>query len=246
MAQSDRDKSPLFAPPNEAPVPPVVHQLWLQGESRLLPVLGALVDGARYRAVEAGWRHCLWREFAPGVLALEGQHADPCYAQPASPFTLGLPAEIRPLALACCHPSQRSNVYRYALLACLGGLWLDTDVEVWRLPRPSVLRGAWISAVDDPPEAGRVNPAVLAAPPAHPYLCRLLDGLVSLDLAHHMTAGARLCRACFGPDVRAWPRSAWQGRRSDKQSYGCHHGWGQGTGSFRRYLNPVDPASGTA
>ena len=197
-------------------IPRIVHQIWLQGDE-LPPVLGALVDGVRYRCWRDGWEHRLWTHRTADAL-LDGTRWGELKAR-------------------CCHLSQRSNVLRYYVLCVMGGLYLDTDVELFGLPGD--LRGAWIAGTDDGRPA--VNPAVMASEPNHPYLQRLVEALPGIDLGVQGSAGPALAAACLGADSpggvpEVWPRAVWHGRRNQRESLGHHYNWGLNLRSFKRDL----------
>lgn len=190
-----------------AAVPRILHQIWVQGLPAGEP--GALIRGAQLVVTESGgWHHCLW------------SHAR---------MLADLPA-YRDLHHHCRTFAHYANLGRFAALAEFGGLYLDADVDLRRLPDD--LRGAWIWTCD---EGGRmVNPAALAAPPRHPYLLRLLEGCATrpvwrTDFAKNAVA---LCGACIGPDVQRWPREAWLGGAG---SFGEHRGRCDAWGSWQLY-----------
>lgn len=193
-------------------IPQVVHQVWLGG-GPLPPILGAFVDGVRWRTWEALWRYRLWsesdlcRKFGDRWFVLDGR---------------------------CCHLSQRSNVARYLILEAYGGLYLDTDVELFALPEG--LAGAWIAGTSSRPGCYGVNPCVLAACPGHAYVERMLMGIErgEVDLGQHMSAGPTLAADKIGPDVNVWPADVWHGRRGQSDALGHHYGWGPKLKSFLR------------
>jgi hypothetical protein len=188
-----------------AAVPRVVHQIWLQGLPGGEPA--ELIARAAAAAGAARWEHRLW------------SHAS----------MLELPV-YRRLQGGCRTYAHFSNVGRFALLHEYGGLYLDADVELWRLP--DALVGAWAWTCD---AGGRLtNPCCLAAPPRHPYLDRCLavsalPGVWRLDYAKN---GVALAGRCLGPDVRLWPRGAWSGAPG---AFGVHGSRCARWGSARLY-----------
>lgn len=196
-------------------VPRTVHQVWLGGEP-FPPILGAFVDAAALRAHGSPerWDHRVWTE------AILQRH-----------FPLSWPE----LAARCCHLSQASNVARYLILQSEGGLYLDTDVEVFCMPGD--LSGAWIAGTSPEHDLRQVNPCCLAAPPGHPYILRMLDAILcgEVDLSSHMAAGPIIAAGKIGPDVNIWPAHVWHGKRGDSRALGHHYGWGPRLKSFVRF-----------
>jgi hypothetical protein len=198
----------------------VVHQVWLGGEPFPL-ILGALRDGVELQAREAGYSYVLWSD---GDL-------DRTFS------------DWRALARRCCHLSQQSNVARYLILEKLGGFYLDTDVELFRLP--GELHGSWIAGTSEPISPRAVNPCCLACEPHADYPARMLAEIRSsrVDLGKHMAAGPFLAVASMGVDVNIWPRDIWHGKRGNPRAMGHHFGWGHRFASFlrRRQLPPASP-----
>lgn len=204
-------------------IPRVVHQVWLGGQP-LPPILGAFVDAVAYRVMDSrqsspdgatGWGRCQWSEEV---------------------LVLAFGARVRNLFARCCHVSQASDVARYLILEKLGGLYLDTDVELFELPD---LDGspAWIAGTTATPgQHGGVNGCVLASEPGGAFVSRMLAKIESgqVDLGRHMAAGPFLCGEMLGQDVKIWPKVAWHGRRGEPGAYGHHYGWGPRLKSFLR------------
>lgn len=137
------------------PVPKVVHQVWLDGKPP--PDALALMRHARDVAMAAGWAH----RFHDRDLLCRGIDG------------------YREWETTCKTVQHQANVARWLVLRQCGGLYLDADVELFRLPRD--LRGGWISSTHyGPPRPGgfmrlAVNCCILAAPPGHRHFSRCLD-----------------------------------------------------------------------
>jgi hypothetical protein len=194
--------------------PLVVHQIWLQG-GPLPAVLGALVDGVQFRCrVSSRWEYRLWDEASIRYLSAEARD---------------LWHRLAPL---CCHASQRSNLLRYLVLYEFGGLYLDTDVELFYLPEAG-FDGSWVTGVQDG-DSTCVNTCAISCVPRSCLVWRVLDRLPHVNLGEHMSAGAALLRACLDADVGVWPVACWHGRRGQPDAFGHHYGWGHLTRSFAR------------
>lgn len=88
---------------SRAPIPPVVHHIWLGGP---IPArLRRLVKS--WQALHPNWSHLLWED--DDVAALE------LFNQPAFD--------------SATNQGQRSDILRYELLAALGGAYVDVDVQ---------------------------------------------------------------------------------------------------------------------
>lgn len=192
-------------------IPPVLHQIWLQGGDPPPPLRLLLwMEEAIFAAAGAGWRYRIWSARDVALLSQAGQ---------------ALWARYAPL---CAHlPAQQSDLLRTLILYEHGGLYLDADVEVFRLPVPT--SGAWIAGVDGP---GQVTPSTVAADPGHPYLVRIIDQFESIDWTRHGSC-PNLYRVSLGDDVNVWPRKCWRGDASDPAVYGHHHCMGASLGTFR-------------
>lgn len=74
---------------------------------------------------------------------------------------------------------MRADVFRYLLLARLGGLYLDTDYEMLR-PFDLTDHGLVLPWEMDPrtgSDRGRIANAVMASAPGHPFWSMVIDGL---------------------------------------------------------------------
>lgn len=173
-----------------------------------------------FEAMGAGWNFRLWNE---EVLERE------------------FGGEWPQLSSQCCHLSQQSNVARYLILREHGGLYLDTDVELFCLPGQGGFddpeqRGSWIAGTSAAPDPLQVNPAVLASEPGGAYVTRMVEAIEhgEVDLSRHMAAGPCLAIDKIGPEVHIWPGHVWHGRRGQAGALGHHYGWGPKLKSFLR------------
>lgn len=208
----------------EAEVPKVIHQIWLRGEP---PDEGrAWMAGVRHIAQRAGWGYELWS-----------------WARLAAEL-----AEFREREAHCPLVQHQSDVARWLILRDHGGLYLDADLELFRLP--GRLCGAWIQGVGLRAwDVAQVNCAIQAGPPGHRYFHDLLalavDPVVRIGPAVPMAdrpiaplgtrawlalgGGNELCQQALGPDVHVWPpeRWNWEGRyKGYGVHYGCFRRWG--------------------
>jgi mannosyltransferase OCH1-like enzyme len=96
-------------------IPKVIHYIWL-GQKPMHPLMIEWREG--WRRLHPSWAIQMWTEgksideLVSGHLILRSQYAEKLQR--------------------CCHLSQRSNIWRYELLAQLGGLYLDADFEPLR------------------------------------------------------------------------------------------------------------------
>jgi mannosyltransferase OCH1-like enzyme len=128
------------------PVPPLLHQIWLQGAPVGEPAV--LMAEARRVAVESGWQYFRW------------SHEE-----------LMMFDDYARLVHLCRLVFDRADLGRIVLLHRYGGLYLDADIELRKLPAD--LRGAWLSSVDG--EGARVDNFAMAQPAGHPFGERMLE-----------------------------------------------------------------------
>jgi mannosyltransferase OCH1-like enzyme len=198
------------------PVPRMVHQIWLQG-GPLPPPLDTYQAGVRDICTRASWAYRLWWETDVASLSESARATWLCFRS------------------LCRTPAQSSDVLRYLILHEYGGLYLDTDAELFRLPEG--LSGAWVvgTAPEHVPlscQRACVNDCCMAAPPGHPFLARLLAGLGSARYDRINGLGPQHCGAHAGSDVSIWPAPMWQG---GAKSYGYHHSLGNRDLTYRPY-----------
>lgn len=153
-----------------------------------------LTKQAERAALAAGWVYKLWSD--------------------ADLLTLPEYAALRSLGRTFVH---LANIGRYAILNREGGLYVDADTAVARMPDDAgpngPLVGAWVVE-------GADLDAVMAAPPGHAYFRRLLDAAASPASYEHDRMG--LCAAMLGSDVHRWPARYWVG--GWRWRYGNHLG----------------------
>jgi mannosyltransferase OCH1-like enzyme len=178
----------------------VVHQIWLQGGEPPEPLLSC-VQSVRKTCEQFGWDYVLWN--AVSISQLTGHEGQ----------------LFREFSPKCAEISAQSNVGRFVVLASRGGLYLDTDVQLWGLP--SVLEGAWIP---ETPAIHRFGSFALMCPPHHSWIERVLGRLPDLDLGKSYTAGEQFVAKSFGPDVNCWPFWFWRSKYQKRGAIG-EHGW---------------------
>ncbi len=180
--------------PSLRDVPAVVHQIWLQGLDSMRPEAMALSMQCLRVARASGWLYRLWSD-------------RDLFELPEYAAARALPKRFTHLA----------NLGRAAVLWHLGGLYVDVDTEVFRLPVS--LRGAWLAGA---------NNCAMAAPALHPYVWRLLQTLSRPEPYATAASHADLFHSLIRGDVQVWPREAWFG--DGVRSFGCHLGrsfaWG--------------------
>lgn len=151
-------KADQLPPPARPPIPRRFHQIWLGNAP--IPA-DHLSWAAALREMHPGWDYWLWRDSdLAGVLAER--------------------PELRELYYAWDNPGYRSDILRLLILHQHGGVYLDTDVEVFN-PLPDILLslGAFIGATFSPQPFGEVliENAVIASAPRHPWLSLCLARL---------------------------------------------------------------------
>ena len=140
-------------------IPRVFHRIWLGGQS--MPDL-FVQWGQSWLDLNPDWTMVTWTE-------------------------RNLPPSAHPDAVArACHLSQRSNVYRYEVLARQGGVYLDCDFQALR-PLDNLLDGASAFAAFKVP--GRPSAAILGCEPGHPFALELVRRIPERDPAISMTMG---------------------------------------------------------
>ena len=189
-------------------IPKIVHQLWLQ-RGELPSPLNAYTGGVRETCRSKGWDYRLWDAYQVAQL----------------PGTSG--EMFRLLSPKCDTISQQSNLARYLILLEIGGLYLDTDVEVYDLPES--IEGAWVARN---PFGRLAGSYFLACPPRHSWIERVVSMLETLDLGVRGSAGSSLVAASLGNDVSLWPFNLWGVAGRAPAIYGVHHWLGVGMGHF--------------
>lgn len=162
---ADADDRATLVAAASAAVPRVLHQIWVGGPP---PVACAAWAGYARRH---GWTYQLWDEPA---LAAKGFTDNPLWRSMVAAGDL--PGAV--------------DVARYALLFEAGGLYLDCDWYPARadLPPEAVLPPLGLSVLAEPAPrlvAGQsllLSNALIAAPPRHPALARLLAVLPEVAL----------------------------------------------------------------
>lgn len=193
---------PDFAQPHDdpptsnvigAPVPRVVHQIWLQGPDRMRPEAEALAVQCMRVAKAAGWEYRMWADADLLAFPEYAEHRD----------------RVRRFA-------HLSDLGRYAILWHLGGLYLDVDIEMQTMPPPLV--GAWIqqgnnAAMAAPPGHPYIARLIASIPQAD-----IWDGASSPYNPH---SPVNMCMLLKQGQVTEWPPEAWQGYHRRK-TYGNH------------------------
>jgi hypothetical protein len=164
---------------DERAVPKVLHQIWLQGADAMCPEAARWTMQARRVCQTFGWTYRLWSD-------MDLWEAFSAYR------------EHRGLANTFAH---MSDLGRYCILYAEGGLYVDVDTEMVRLP-PEGLQGAWI--MDG-------NNAAMAAPPKHGYIGRVLARAVKPEAYDGVAPQVNLCMAELGKDVQIWEPRRWHG-----------------------------------
>ncbi|MBV9852076.1 MAG: hypothetical protein JO250_20615 [Armatimonadetes bacterium] len=210
-------------------IPKIIHHIWVGPAP--LPAPARHYIGT-WRHHHPGWRMRLWTDDNPP------------------------PLRNRALYDGFTNPGARSDILRYELLARFGGVYADTDVECLR-PLDPLARTATAFLGDIAPQHTETGPqrleiAVLAAAPGHPFFAQVLAHLepwaqafrpftsalstgpqfLERQLAlwgHRPAAGTpgsgvtRLPPACFYPF--GWQERPAPGARFP-DSYALHHWWG--------------------
>jgi Glycosyltransferase sugar-binding region containing DXD motif len=186
-------------------IPRILHRVWLG--SRQLPE-EQQAFGASWAAHHPSWEHRLWGDDDLAWLGID-----------SAAF------ERAPDA------STRSDIVRHHVLARLGGVYADTDVECLR-PLDSLLRG--VSAFGSFGLPGIVETSVLGCVPGHPAFCRAAElSLVVAGTPSPQTGPPFLTHVLWAyPDVTVFPREhfspyLWdEPQRRDEQfpdAYAVHH-----------------------
>jgi hypothetical protein len=180
------------------PVPRVVHQMWLLGEPP--PDARQMISRVRAIAAGQGWGYEWWT-----------------FDRLAATFP-----DFREREKVAPTVQYQADIGRWLVLLHHGGLYLDCDVDLWRLPEG--LQGAWIQGIGDEKLANQ-NGAVIACPPGHRFMRDVLT--LAADPEFHWP---KLCGGCvlqaraLGDDVRRWPETVWNGEGRFRGGLGWHRG----------------------
>lgn len=189
--------------------PTDVHQIWLQGGAPPSP-LKEYTNQVRELCQQNGYIYRLWDFSDLEDLTEESQKL----------FLF--------LSPRCSDISQQSNVLRYLILQNCGGLYLDVDVRILRLP--GSLEGAWVPTARN---MHRIGSFALACPPGHPWIVRLVQMCSQSPLHVSHSAGSKLVADSLSPDVNRWPLEAWRDTKRQQAEYGCHRYAGTKMGHFK-------------
>jgi len=179
-------------------IPKVIHQIWLVNK----PVHPLMVKWHEdWKRLNPNWEVRLWCEdynfgcanlssWSP-VFGWQYVHLDP---------------EHYDLLNRAVHLSQRSNIWRYNLIAEYGGIYLDTDVEPlrplddslfgdapafvctrWKTPESKTPESQ--TPESKTPESKTFECAAFGARPSHPLALALAQGLVIRDPGVSMSMG---------------------------------------------------------
>lgn len=145
-------------------IPRVFHRIWLGGQ----PMPDLFVQwGQSWLDLNPDWTMTTWTE-------------------------KNLPPSAHPDAVSrACHLSQRSNVYRYEVLARQGGVYLDCDLQALR-PLGSLLDGS--GAVVAAKSRARVGCGFLACEAGHPLALDLVRRTPERDPTQSMSLGSAYLR----------------------------------------------------
>ena len=196
------------------PVPRIVHQIWLQGEGAMPGEAYAASRTTCHVAKDAGWAYRLWSE--SDLMGFLSWYPSLRHLAPSAAF--------------------RADLGRYSILWDVGGLYLDMDIDLFRLPED--LKGAWTV------QGGN---HVMAAPPGHPRVRKMLEvfgevmtGIPATDPRPSWNA---LYQRYFCADEGwdgIWPQHLWhdllygRGQRPSpaRECFGHHHSRSKQWGSF--------------
>lgn len=162
-------------------IPRVFHYVWL-GQKPMHPLMDAWRK--RWAELHPGWEVMVWRDDPrrPGLLTC-GREAH---------RTEVLPCRCPEYLANCPTYAKRSDVWRYHLLAVIGGVYLDTDMEPVRSIEDLVqgdeafagrvlTRSGW----DVQGQGGAVVPevgcSIMGSAPGHAWALDLLDGVPHQD-----------------------------------------------------------------
>src|SRR6266540_1974793 len=117
---TDHDKGPITA----QAVPRVVHQVWVQGDPEGEPA--ELMRKVHLTCEMEGWEYVRWRAVGGAIVNDRNE-----VLEQASPL-------FEAMALRCANVSTQSDLMRFLILDALGGLYLDADVDLFKLPEGMV------------------------------------------------------------------------------------------------------------
>ena len=145
-------------------IPRVFHRIWLGGQ----PMPDLFVQwGQSWLDLNPDWTMTTWTE-------------------------KNLPPSAHPDAVSrACHLSQRSNVYRYEVLARQGGVYLDCDFQALR-PLGDLLEGLGVAVAAK--SRTRVGCGFIACAAGHPLALDLVRRTPERDPSQSMSLGSSYLR----------------------------------------------------
>jgi hypothetical protein len=197
------------------PVPKVLHQIWLQGADAMPPDAARWSMQAKRAAQTSGWEYRLWSD--------------------EDLLGLGEYRSSRGLANTFAH---LSDLGRYSILWHFGGMYVDVDTELVRMPTDDgplgPLVGAWRM---------EGNTAAVAAPAHHPFIRGVLDLVMRSDPYEGPPSqiNVRMWGALIASGVNVWPAKCWQG--GDRWRYGNHLGQHLAWGSMLQLGDTFPPGA---
>lgn len=170
------------------PIPSIVHQVWVQGESKIPAKYDAMRESVRRH--HPRWEVRLWSEPAMENLVKEcSLELDADASRKKNRKKRSSDAGLLETYLSYPHLVQRVDAFRLVVLWFYGGVYLDLDVEMFKpldtLLKPTddfVLcsfshRFLQQTLSDMVGLRQRYNNAFLASCPRHPFVKKLLMGL---------------------------------------------------------------------
>jgi inositol phosphorylceramide mannosyltransferase catalytic subunit len=132
---------------NQQPIPRIFHSVWL-GPSPLPERERLWIEG--WKDMHPGWEHLLWTDHY-------------------------LPPLRRPdLFAAGKNWAQKSDVLRFELMAGIGGVYLDTDMECLQNIEPLLDESRAFLGFEKP---GRIAQGIIGAEPGHPFFESVMSAL---------------------------------------------------------------------
>lgn len=164
-------------------IPKLIHQVWL-GKAPMHPLMVKWRED--WKRLNPDWKLLLWTDtVVEGRVVLETESG-----KSLSKVRISIGDEYRSLLERSLHLSQQSNIWRYAIVHHMGGLYVDTDVEPI-LPLARTFDDVSAAAAVMKGEPNNFECGLFASEPHSLFTKDLVESLLLRDATAHGSMGPR-------------------------------------------------------